>query len=84
MDKRVHGKVDMEVWRTRGSILHRSTRSGDGIHASIVITLLIGKPAGLLYIVIYVLFSLSVPPPPGCYVLYLTLLVGARAVARTL
>ncbi|KAF4085844.1 hypothetical protein AMELA_G00099660 [Ameiurus melas] len=42
MDKRVHGKVDMEVWRTRGSCLHRSTRSGDGVHASIVITLLIG------------------------------------------
>ncbi|KAF5890204.1 sodium channel subunit beta-4-like, partial [Clarias magur] len=42
MDERAHRKVDMEVWRTRGSFQHRSTRSGDGIHASIVITLLIG------------------------------------------
>ncbi|KAM9468646.1 sodium channel, voltage-gated, type IV, beta a isoform 1-T2 [Clarias gariepinus] len=42
MDERAHRKVDMEVWRTRGSFQHRSTRSGDGVHASIVITLLIG------------------------------------------
>ncbi|XP_060799214.1 sodium channel, voltage-gated, type IV, beta a [Neoarius graeffei] len=42
MDKRAHGKVDMDVVRTKGSSLHRSTRSGDGVHTSIVITLLIG------------------------------------------
>ncbi|XP_058269417.1 sodium channel, voltage-gated, type IV, beta a isoform X3 [Hemibagrus wyckioides] len=42
MDKPGHGKVDKEVWRTRGSFLHRSTGCGDGVHASIVITLLIG------------------------------------------